>query len=129
MARRSRPVGAIKGAFCLTEPNTGSDAANLESRARRDGDDYVIDGEKMYISGGSVADYVVLLREDRRERIASASRAFVVPTDSPGYSVPRCDRKMGVIGVPTANIVLQDCRVSAANRHRRRRPRLPRPRC
>jgi alkylation response protein AidB-like acyl-CoA dehydrogenase len=108
-------VGAIKGAFCLTEPNTGSDAANLESRARRDGDDYVIDGEKVFISGGSVADYVCFFAKTA-ENGASAISGFIVPTDSPGYSVPRCDRKMGVMGVPTANIVLQDCRVSAANR-------------
>jgi alkylation response protein AidB-like acyl-CoA dehydrogenase len=108
-------VGAIKGAFCLTEPNTGSDAANLESRARRDGDDYVIDGEKVFISGGSVADYVCFFAKTA-ENGASTISGFIVPTDSPGYSVPRCDRKMGVMGVPTANIVLQDCRVSAANR-------------
>ena len=115
-------VGAIKGAFCLTEPNTGSDAANLESRARRDGDDYVIDGEKVYISGGSVADYVCFFAKTlrpgsgRTEDGASAISGFIVPADSPGYSVPRCDRKMGVMGVPTANIVLQGCRVSAVNR-------------
>jgi acyl-CoA dehydrogenase len=108
-------VGAIKGAFCLTEPNTGSDAANLESRASRDGDDYVIDGEKVFISGGSVADYVCFFAKTAEDG-ASAISGFIVPTDSPGYSVPRCDRKMGVAGVPTANIVLQDCRVSAANR-------------
>ena len=108
-------VGAIKGAFCLTEPNTGSDAANLESRARRDGDEYVIDGEKVYISGGSVADYVCFFAKTAEDG-ASAISGFIVPTDSHGYSVPRCDRKMGVMGVPTANIVLQDCRVSAANR-------------
>lgn len=107
-------VGAIKGAFCLTEPNTGSDAQNLESRARRDGDDYVINGEKMYISGGNVANYVCYFAQtgDNGKGIS----AFIVPTDSPGFSVPRCDRKMGVIGVPTANIVLQDCRVPAALR-------------
>src|SRR5688572_23121638 len=51
-------TGAIKGAFCLTEPNTGSDAQALESRAKRDGDDYVINGEKVYISGGNVAHFV-----------------------------------------------------------------------
>ncbi len=116
-------AGAIKGAFCLTEPNTGSDAANLESRARRDGDPstglrtggYVIDGEKVYISGGTVADFVCFFAKTAADGAAAIS-AFIVPTDSPGFSVPRCDRKMGVIGIPTANIVLQGCRVSAANR-------------
>ncbi|MCH7484956.1 MAG: acyl-CoA dehydrogenase family protein [Chloroflexi bacterium] len=107
--------GAIKGAFCLTEPNTGSDAAALESRAARDGDDYVINGEKVYISGGDVADFVCFFAKTG-ENGASAISAFIVPTESPGYSVPRCDRKMGVIGVPTANIVLQDCRVPAGLR-------------
>ena len=108
-------AGEIRGAFCLTEPNAGSDVAAIESRARRDGDDYVIDGEKVYISGGSVADYVVFFAKTGDDGTRAVS-AFVVPTDSPGFSVPRTDRKMGVIGVPTANIVLQECRVSAANR-------------
>ena len=107
--------GAIKGAFCLTEPNTGSDAAALESRARRDGDDYVINGEKVYISGGDVADFVSFFAKTA-DNGSSAISAFIVPTESPGFSVPRTDRKMGVIGVPTANIVLQDCRVPAGLR-------------
>ncbi len=108
-------AGEVRGAFCLTEPNAGSDVAAIESRARRDGDDYVIDGEKVYISGGSVADYVCFFAKTTGDGTRAIS-AFVVPTDSPGYSVPRTDRKMGVIGVPTANIVLQGCRISAANR-------------
>ncbi len=109
-------AGEIKGAFCLTEPNAGSDAAAIESRARRDGDEYVIDGEKVFISGGSVADYVVFFAKTGAGDGTRAVSAFVVPTDSPGFSVPRCDRKMGVIGVPTANIVLEGCRVPATNR-------------
>ncbi len=108
-------AGAVKGAFCLTEPNVGSDPANMESRARRDGDDYLLNGEKMYISGGSVADFVCYFAKTADDGVRAVS-AFAVPTDSPGYSVPRCDRKMGVLGVPTANIVLQDCRISATNR-------------
>ncbi len=108
-------AGEVRGAFCLTEPNAGSDAAAIESRARRDGDDYLIDGEKVYISGGSVADYVCYFAKTGEDGTKAVS-AFVVPTDSPGFSVARTDRKMGVIGVPTANIVLQGCRVSAANR-------------
>jgi len=107
-------TGAIKGAFCLTEPNTGSDAQALESRAVRDGDDYVINGEKVYISGGNVANYVCYFAQTGQNGVGIS--AFIVPTESPGFSVPRCDRKMGVIGVPTANIVLQDCRVPAGLR-------------
>ncbi len=108
-------AGEIKGAFCLTEPNAGSDVAALESRAVRDGDDYIIDGEKMFISGGSVADFVCYFAKTGDDG-ARALSGFIVPTDSPGYSVPRTDHKMGMRGVPTANIVLQSCRVSAANR-------------
>ena len=109
-------AGEIRGAFCLTEPNAGSDAAAIESRARRDGDDYVIDGEKMFISGGSVADFVVTFAKTDPAAGSRGFSAFVVPTDTPGFSVARLDRKMGVKGVPTANLVFQDCRVPAANR-------------
>ena len=108
--------GEIKGAYCLTEPGAGSDAAAIQSRAIRDGDDYIIDGEKVFISGGSVADYVVFFAKTSANGGTRAISAFVVPTDSPGFSVARIDRKMGVMGVPTANIVLQACPVPLANR-------------
>jgi len=109
-------AGQVKGAFCLTEPNAGSDAAAIQSRAVREGDDYVIDGEKVFISGGSVADYLVYFAKTGPNGGARAISAFLVPTDRPGFRVARTDRKMGVMGVPTANIVLEGCRVPAANR-------------
>jgi alkylation response protein AidB-like acyl-CoA dehydrogenase len=111
----SSAAGETKGAFCLTEPNVGSDAAALESRARRDGDDYVLDGEKAFISGGSVADFVVAFARVDGQAGPRGISAFIVPTDNPGFSVARLDRKMGVTGVPTANLVLEACRLPAAN--------------
>lgn len=107
--------GEYKGAFCLTEPNAGSDAAGIKSRARRDGDDYVINGEKCFISGGSVADFVVMFAKTDPEAGTRGICGFIVPTDSPGFSVVRTDRKMGVRGVPTATLAFDDCRVPAAN--------------
>ena len=103
--------GETKGAFCLTEPNAGSDATALESRAVRDGDDYVLNGEKVFISGGTVADFVVAFaKTDRGDGVRGIS-GFIVPTDSAGFSVARTDRKMGVRGVPTANIVFENVRL------------------
>jgi alkylation response protein AidB-like acyl-CoA dehydrogenase len=107
--------GDIKGAFCLTEPNHGSDAANLETKATRDGDDYVINGEKMYISGGTVADYVVAFARVDGTPGPKGISAFIVPTDTPGFRVAGQDRKMGVRGVPTADIVFENCRVPREN--------------
>jgi alkylation response protein AidB-like acyl-CoA dehydrogenase len=107
--------GTIKGAFCLTEPNHGSDAANLETRAVRDGDDYVLNGEKMYISGGTVADYIVAFARTNGLPGPKGISAFIVPSDAPGFRVAGQDRKMGVRGVPTADIVLEDCRVPREN--------------
>ena len=106
--------GEAKGAFCLTEANSGSDASALETRAVRDGDAYILNGEKMYISGGTVADFVVVFAKTGPAGSNSGVRgisAFIVPTDSPGFSVAGTDRKMGVRGVPTANIVFKDVRV------------------
>ena len=103
--------GEIKGAFCLTEPTAGSDAAAIESRAVRDGDDYLLTGEKMFISGGTVADFVVAFaKTDAADGVRGIS-GFIVPTDSPGFSIARTDRKMGVRGVPTANIVFDNVRL------------------
>jgi hypothetical protein len=107
--------GEYKGAFCLTEPNAGSDAANIQSRARRDGDDYVINGEKCFISGGSVADFVIMFAKTDPEAGTRGVSGFIVPTDSPGFSVIRTDQKMGVRGVPTASLAFDDCRVPARN--------------
>jgi hypothetical protein len=108
-------AGDIKGAFCLTEPNAGSDPAAIESRATRDGNEYVIDGEKMFISGGSVADFVITFAKTDPAAGARGISAFIVPTATPGFSVARLDRKMGVTGVPTASLAFQSCRVPAAN--------------
>ena len=107
--------GSMKGAFCLTEPNVGSDASALETRAVRDGDDYILNGEKMYISGGTVADYVVAFARTNGTPGAKGISAFIVPTDTPGFRVAGQDRKMGVRGVPTADIVFEDCRVPREN--------------
>jgi alkylation response protein AidB-like acyl-CoA dehydrogenase len=103
--------GDMKGAFCLTEPNHGSDAGNLETRATKDGDDYIINGEKMYISGGTVADYVVCFARTNGTPGPKGISGFIVPSDTPGFRVAGQDRKMGVRGVPTADIVFDDCRV------------------
>lgn len=103
--------GEAKAAYCLTEPNAGSDASALESYAVKDGDDYVLNGEKVFISGGTVADFVVAFAKTDRGNGASGISGFIVPTDSPGFSVARTDRKMGVRGVPTANIVFEDVRL------------------
>ncbi len=107
--------GSMKGAFCLTEPNVGSDASNLETRAVRDGDDYVLNGEKMYISGGTVADYAIAFARTNGTPGPKGISAFIVPTDTPGFRVAGQDRKMGVRGVPTADIVFDNCRVPREN--------------
>jgi len=105
--------GEYKGCFGLTEPNAGSDAGAIQSRARRDGDDYVINGEKCFISGGAVADYVVMFAKTDPSAGTRGIAGFIVPTDSPGFSVARTDKKMGVRAVATASLAFDDCRVPA----------------
>ncbi len=107
--------GEVKAAFGLTEPNAGSDAAAIEARAVRDGDEYVINGEKAYISGGAVADYVSIFAKTNPSAGARGVSGFVVPKDAPGFSVAHLDKKMGVRGVATATLAFQDCRVPAEN--------------
>ena len=107
--------GEMRAAFGLTEPNAGSDAAAIQARAVRDGDEYVVNGEKAFISGGAVADYVSVFAKTDPAAGSRGVSGFIVPTDAPGFSVARLDQKMGVRGVATALLAFQDCRVPAAN--------------
>ncbi|MBN9494217.1 acyl-CoA dehydrogenase family protein [bacterium] len=106
--------GTTRGAFCLTEPDHGSDAAGLETRAVRDGDDYVLNGSKVYISGGTVADYLTVFARTGGPGARGIS-AFVVDAHAPGVNIDRTDDKMGVRSVPTAHFSFSDVRVPAEN--------------
>jgi alkylation response protein AidB-like acyl-CoA dehydrogenase len=104
-------------AFGLTEPEAGSDAAAIRTRAVRDGDDYVISGTKRFITHGSVAGLITLFAvtdpEARRHRRLSC---FVVEVPTPGFAVTRLEHKLGIRGSPTAELTLDGVRVRAANR-------------
>lgn len=101
--------------YCLTEPGAGSDAASLRTKAVRDGDDYVINGGKAFISGAGHSDiYVCMVRtgDDGPKGIS----CFVVEKDTPGLSFGAQERKMGWNSQPTAQVIFEDCRVPVANR-------------
>ncbi|HEV2560684.1 MAG TPA: isobutyryl-CoA dehydrogenase [Rhizomicrobium sp.] len=101
--------------YCLTEPGAGSDAANLKTRAVRDGDCYVLNGSKAFISGAGVSDvYVCMVRtgEDGPKGIS----CLVVEKGTPGLSFGKKERKMGWNSQPTAQVIFEDCRVPVANR-------------
>jgi alkylation response protein AidB-like acyl-CoA dehydrogenase len=104
-------------AFALTESEAGSDAAAARTRARRDGDGYVLDGAKRFISQGSVADLVTVfaVTDDAAERHRRLS-CFVVETKTPGFKVERLEHKMGIRGSPTAELSFSGLRIPAANR-------------
>jgi alkylation response protein AidB-like acyl-CoA dehydrogenase len=101
--------------YCLTEPGAGSDAAALSTRARADGDHYVLDGVKQFISGAGVSDiYVVMARTGGTG--AAGISAFVVEKGTPGLSFGAEEKKMGWNAQPTRQVILEGCRVPAANR-------------
>jgi alkylation response protein AidB-like acyl-CoA dehydrogenase len=107
--------GSMKACFGLTEPDAGSDAAAIKTRAVRDGDDFVINGEKWLISGASVADYITVFAKTDPAAGSRGISGFIMPINTPGFSIERFDEKMGVRGVPTCTICFQDCRVPARN--------------
>jgi alkylation response protein AidB-like acyl-CoA dehydrogenase len=100
-------------AFALTEAEAGSDASALRTRATRDGDDYVIDGSKRFISHGSVADLVIVfaVTDPDAEKPSRRLSAFVVETDREGFEVARLEHKMGIRGSPTAELRFDSVRV------------------
>jgi alkylation response protein AidB-like acyl-CoA dehydrogenase len=101
--------------YCLTEPEAGSDAASLRTRARRDGDHYVLDGEKAFISGAGEADIYVVMARTGAEG-ANGISTFVVEKGTPGLSFGAQEKKLGWHSQPTAAVIFRDCRVPAAHR-------------
>jgi alkylation response protein AidB-like acyl-CoA dehydrogenase len=103
--------GRALGCFGLTEPGTGSDAANLTTRARREGADWVIDGSKTFITNGTWADVVLLFARTGAEPGHKGVTAFLVPTDSPGLTRREIHGKLGLRGQATAELTFEEVRV------------------
>ncbi|WP_085706434.1 acyl-CoA dehydrogenase [Pseudomonas sp. B8(2017)] len=108
--------GAMLGAFALTEPQAGSDASSLKSRARLDGDHYVLNGSKQFITSGQNAGVVIVFAVTDPDAGKRGISAFIVPTDSPGYQVARVEDKLGQHASDTCQIVFDNVRVPVANR-------------
>jgi butyryl-CoA dehydrogenase len=107
--------GELLGAFALTEPHTGSDAAALRTTATRDGDEYVINGTKQFITSGKYGDVAIVMAVTDKAAGKKGISAFWVPTNTPGYIVAGIEHKMGQHSSDTAQIVFENCRIPAAN--------------
>ncbi len=112
---RPLAAGAMLGAFALTEPHAGSDASALRTTARRDGDHYVLNGVKQFITSGKHADVTIVMAVTDKAAGKRGISAFWVPTDTPGYIVARIEDKLGQHSSDTAQIVFENCRIPAAN--------------
>jgi Acyl-CoA dehydrogenases len=108
--------GTLVGALGLTEPGAGSDAlGSMRTTAKKDGDDYILNGTKIYITNGPIADLVLVYAKTSPEKGAKGISAFIVETDTPGFKVAQKLNKMGFRGSPTGELVFEDCRVPAKN--------------
>ncbi len=109
-------TGEMISSFALTEPEAGSDAGSLKTSARLDGDHYVLNGTKRFITNSPSADiFTLMARTDLDTPGAKGISAFIVERKSPGLSVDSPDKKMGQQGAKTADVILEDCQVPAAN--------------
>ncbi len=109
-------AGEIIGSFALTEPGSGSDAASLRTTAVRDGDFYVLNGTKRFITNAPEASiFTVMARTDPEMKGAGAISAFIVEAGTPGLSLGKIDKKMGQKGAHTCDVIFDNCRVPAAN--------------
>ena len=101
------------GGFALTEPQAGSDASNLRTRARRDGDHYVLDGAKQFITSGKNGQVIIVFAVTDADAGKKGITAFIVPTDTPGYEVVRVEHKLGLHSSDTCQIAFTDMRIPA----------------
>lgn len=107
--------GRKLGAFALSEPEAGSDSTNQHTSARRDGNSYILNGTKNFITNGSNADLVLVMAATDRTKGAKGVSAFIVEKNFPGFSVAKKERKLGIRSSDTVSIAFQDCKVPAAN--------------
>jgi alkylation response protein AidB-like acyl-CoA dehydrogenase len=105
--------GQMLGAFCLTEPHVGSDASALRTNAVKDGDHYVINGDKQFITSGQHGDVAIVIAVTDKAAGKKGMSAFIVPTATPGYTVARLEDKLGQHSRDTAHSRLDNCRVPA----------------
>jgi butyryl-CoA dehydrogenase len=107
--------GQMLGAFCLTEPHVGSEAAGLKTTAIRDGDHYVLNGVKQFITSGKNGDLAIVMAVTDKAAGKKGISAFLVPTKTAGYTVARVEEKLGQHASDTAQILFEDCRVPASH--------------
>ncbi len=107
--------GEMLGAFCLTEPHTGSDASSLRTTAVKQGDAYVLNGVKQFITSGKNGHVAIVIAVTDKGAGKKGMSAFIVPTDAPGYSASRLEDKLGQHSSDTAQVNFDDCRIPAEN--------------
>jgi len=107
--------GEVVGAIAMTEPGTGSDLQNVRTKAIREGDEYVVNGAKTFITNGAQADVVVTVVKTNPEEAAAGISLVIVPTDSPGFSRGRVLDKIGMKGQDTSELFFEDVRIPVAN--------------
>jgi len=105
--------GEILAAFALTEPGAGSDAANIRTTAVRDGDFYVLNGQKCFITNADVADVITVAAKTEPGAGSRGISIFIVPRDTPWFSIPKVEKTMGVRSTHICEVVMEDCRVPA----------------
>ncbi|MED1601616.1 acyl-CoA dehydrogenase [Alkalihalophilus marmarensis] len=112
-----RPMaeGTKIGAYGLTEPGSGSDAARMKTTAIQDGDHYVLNGSKIFITNGGIADIYIVFAVTDPEARHKGTTAFIVEADTPGFSVGKKEKKLGIRSSPTTEIIFEDCRVPKEN--------------
>ncbi|MCT4631202.1 MAG: acyl-CoA dehydrogenase [Firmicutes bacterium] len=107
--------GKKLGAFGLTEPNAGTDAASQQTVAVKDGDDYIINGSKIFITNAGYADvYIIFAMTDKSAGLKGIT-AFIIEADTPGFSIGKKELKLGIKGSATCELIFEDCRVPASN--------------
>ena len=112
-----RPMAEGKsiGAYCLTEPGSGSDAGNMKTIARKEGDHYVLNGSKIFITNGGVADIYIVFALTNPELKHKVTSAFIVESSFPGFKVGKKEEKLGIRSSPTTEVIFEDCIVPAEN--------------